>query len=635
MSTFKKFKFTTGNEFTFEGSDYIGYYNVSGNNVFKSRFQQNEKLTKLENINVDIETSEFFDRDPSTKLTFKNSLDDVLFSPNELINKNSINFKIELLYENFKSLFKYTKMQNPKLPFSFTNFIGFSALSATAANPIVNSISGFKVFSTSEDILSASRFNFSFSAFNPLLSSDSLLGKGLKGDLTNNSTYMLVKDSTIFTFDLSSNNTFTFITSTDRVGVFEDLNFDKIISIDANASNDTLYISDSGNNSLFKIDVNSITNRDRNNSRRFLLTNVIGSSGSDETNFNIIDKLSYGNNTVFVYDRGERVVKEYNEDFNLLKVYRNFKIFDNNNFVDLKYDRINEKLYILFDNYKVLVIDGKTFNTLDEYTFDKNIFFDETPKKLLFSKNDSNIYYLITTKNIYKYFVNTKKLNIGKFSTNYNINFTITWEEVNVPPDTWDGATHTSTITGRGSQIWDVNKFTHELKIIDVDILKSDFNEDIFYIVIHNGNKKHKILIMQENNNNISFLINENPNFLKLNEILLSSEFFNNLSYNNLIYKFLFNLNLLANDIGKSLFVKYENDFVVLDSIKTVDINDKNRLGNITNEKDFYVGVNETASVQVFNRTLTNLYNYIESIGNIINLKYKNIRIPPLSTITF
>ena len=140
---------------------------------------------------------------------------------------------------------------------------------------------------------------------------------------------------------------------------------------------------------------------------------------------------------------------------------------------------------------------------------------------------------------------------------------------------------------------------------------------------------------MRENNNNISFLINENPNFLKLSEILLSGEFFNNISYNNLIYKFLFNLNLLTNDIGKTLFVKYENDFVVLDSIKTVDNIDKNRLGNITNEKNFYVGVNETASVQVFNRTLTNLYNYIESIGDIINLKYRNIRIPPLSTITF
>lgn len=622
MSTFKKFKFTTGNEFTFEGINYTGYYNVSGDNVFKSRFQQNEKLTKIENINVDIETTEFYDRDPSTSLILKNSLDDILFSPNELINKNSINFKIELLYENFKSLFKYTKMQNPKLPFSFTNFIGFSA-------------SSFKVFNTAQDVLSASRFNFSFSAFNPLLSTNNFIGKGFKGNVTDDSTFMLIKDSSIFTFDLSSNNTFTFITSTDRVGVFEDLNFDTITSIDTNESNDTLYISDSGNNSLFKIDASSIINRDRNLNRRFLLTNVIGSSGSDQTNFNIIDKLAFGNNSVFVYDRGERIVKEYNEEFNLIKIYRNYKVFDNNNFIDLRYDRVNEKLYILFDNFKVLVVDGKNFDTLDEYTFDKNIFLDETPKKLLFSNNDSNIYYLITTKNVYKYFVNTKKLNIGKFITDYNINFTITWEEVNIPPDTWDGATNTSSITGRGAFVWDVNKFTHDLNVIDVDIIKSDANEDIFYIITHNGNKKHKILIMRENNNNISFLINENPNFLKLSEILLSGEFFNNISYNNLIYKFLFNLNLLTNDIGKTLFVKYENDFVVLDSIKTVDNIDKNRLGNITNEKDFYVGVNETASVQVFNRTLTNLYNYIESIGDIINLKYRNIRIPPLSTITF
>jgi hypothetical protein len=636
MSTFKKFKFTTGNEFTFEGSNYTGYYNISGNQAFKSRFLQNEKLTIVDNLNTDIEMTEFYDRDPSTNLILKNKLDDVLFSPNEIINKNSINFKIELLYDNFKSLFRYTKIQNPKLPFSFTNFISFSSLSATAAAPIVNPISGFNVFSTSIDILSVSQFNFSFSGFNPLLSSINFITKGLKGDFTDDSTFMFIKDTTIFTFDLgSNNNTFSFINSTNRVGVFEDLTFDKIVSVDKNTLNDTLFISDSGNNSLFKIDVGSITNRDRNNSRRYFLTNVIGSSGTDQTNFNIIDKLTYGNNTIFVYDRGDKIIKEYNEEFNLLKVYRNFKIFNNNNFVDLKYDKVNEKLYVLFDNFKVLVIDGQNFNTLDEYTFDKNIFINETPKKLLFSNNDSNIFYLITTKNIYKYFVNTKKFNIGKFNTDYNINFTITWEEVNVPPDTWDAATNTASITGRGSQIWDINKFTHDLNIVDVEIIKSDLNEDIFYITTHNGNKKHKILIMKENNNNISFLINENPNFLKFNEILLSNEFFNNISYNNMIYKFLFNLNLLTNDIGKSIFVKYQNDFVVLDSIVTIDNIDKNRLGNITNEKDFYVGVNETASVKVFNRTLTNLYNYIESIGDILNLKYRNIRIPPLSTITF
>lgn len=633
MSTFKKYKFTNGNEFTFNGINYIGYYNVSGSNVFKTRFNQDNELVKVDNLNTSITTTDFYDRSVSTDLVLNNKLDDILFRPNELINKNSINFKIELLYDNFKSLFKYTKIQNPKVPFDFTKFIAITGTDGTATP---KPLTAFTVASTNTIIASASLFNFSFSTFNPKFSASNIIIKGSLGNLATESTLFNFIDNTIFTFNLSSNNqTFSFINSSTKVGVFEDLEFKKIVSVDTGPLNKTLYISDSGNNSLFKVDVNSITNRDRNNSRRYLLTNVIGSSGTGDTNFNIIDKVTYGNDSVFVYDRGDKIIKEYSEEFNLLKIYKNFKFLNNNNLVDIKYDKVNDKLYALFDNFKILVIDGKNFNTLDEYIFDANIFESETPKKLLFSQNDSNIYYLITTKNVYKYFVNTKKLNIGKFLTDYNINFQITWEEVNIPPDTWSGLTHTSAITGRGSQEWNINNISHEFNIIDCDIINTGSGIDNFYILTHDGNLKHKLLIMEENNNDISFLINDNPNLITLNNLLINDEYFNNISYNNLIYKFLFNLNLLTNEIGRSLFVKYDNDFVILDSIKTVDINDKLIFGNITNEKDFYVGVNETASTKIFNRTLSNLYYYIENISKILNLKYRNIRIPPLSTITF
>jgi hypothetical protein len=98
-----KFKYSIGEEFTFQGKDYIGYFNIVNGIPYVGRDKQEEVLISKKNISSIVEISgDYFDRIKTDDFTSKINLEDVLFEPNEIINKNSINTKIELLYDNFK-----------------------------------------------------------------------------------------------------------------------------------------------------------------------------------------------------------------------------------------------------------------------------------------------------------------------------------------------------------------------------------------------------------------------------------------------------------------------------------------------------------------------------------------------------
>ena len=102
-----------------------------------------------------------------------------------------------------------------------------------------------------------------------------------------------------------------------------------------------------------------------------------------------------------------------------------------------------------------------------------------------------------------------------------------------------------------------------------------------------------------------------------------------------LIYKFLFNLTLLGNEISKKIKVKYENNFLILDTIKIIDSNLKNEVIDIQDDKQFFVGVNETTSTLVFNRVFSKLNDYLKEISKLLKVEVVNTRIPPVSTVTF
>ena len=151
-----RFYYTHGRDFIFEGQPYIGYVNIDENNIpYKGKNEQIFKLNPIENIHNDnIFDNKYFDTTIFTNLDFSFTLDDILFKPNELINKNSINYKLDKLYDNFKKVYNYTTLSDPLIPDNFPAYITLSS-NANTDDPAFGVNTSFQVISTSEQFVSA------------------------------------------------------------------------------------------------------------------------------------------------------------------------------------------------------------------------------------------------------------------------------------------------------------------------------------------------------------------------------------------------------------------------------------------------------------------------------------------------
>ena len=443
----RKFKYTYGDEFTLSGERYIGYYNVDivKGQAYQTRYDTDIKLTSVKNINSEINLSEkYFERTIFTDINITYSLEDLLIKPNEIINKNSLNYKFNLIYDNFVDLYRQTKICDPLLP---TNFNAFAAVSAVG-----DSIE-FEWYSTTTQFICGDRTPGleTLSAFSPdFLSKDLSTASIASKKYPDSYTYIIAASASLFLFNTDINNTsFNLELSTNSIGSLDSLFFGNITSI-ATDDERHLYIIDRSRSSLYKLDINTIVNKDRTGQRQVKLIETIGGTGNFNNNLNDPTYVEYGNGNIFVYSAGDSGIKKYTDSLNFISEYRNEIYFNKNPFKCIAYNPNQNLLYILSENYNVLVLDADTFNKVDEYTFKKNPFdiqipfidFFETAQKLIFSQNNSNIYYLQTNKNIYKYFVSNKNDLIERFTIDYSFGDIPFWNTTMTTFDmtsaTWD-----------------------------------------------------------------------------------------------------------------------------------------------------------------------------------------------------
>ena len=548
----RKFKYTYGDEFTLSGVNFIGYYNVDivKGQAYQTRYNTDIKLTGVGNINSEINLSEkYFERTIFTDIKLMFTLDDLLVKPNEIINKNSLNYKFNLIYDNFVSLYRQTKICDPLLP---TNFNAFAAVSA--------------------------------------------VGDGIEFEWYSTTTQFICGDQT-------PGNITSIATDDDR----------------------HLYIIDRSRSSLYKLDINTIVNKDRTGQRQIKLIETVGGTGNFNNNLNDPTYVEYGNGNIFVYSAGDSGIKKYTESLNFISEYRNEIYFNENPFKCIAYNPNQNLLYILSENYNVLVLDADTFNKVDEYTFKKNPFdiqipfidFFETAQKLIFSQNNSNIYYLQTNKNIYKYFVSTKDELIERFTIDYSFGdipfWNTTYTAFSATEATWSELPN-----------FDKFYFTTGGTIIvpgkdPYDRLLSLTNTKIFEFL--------------ETDDFVSLLNNENPNFYNKSSIALNDEYFNNITLNQSIYKLIYNINLLSANVNKQMFAEFDLDtYLRFQDFNEFDYFDKSVL-NIDDMKQFFVGVNETVNGNTLNRVLTEIYNYQEKFLYFVRTRIQNKRIPSLVTV--
>jgi len=623
----KKVAFTHGGEFRYKGNDYVGYYNYTGGIFYKTKNKQDEVLAIQENISTDIiNSTKFNDRTIFNLLNPTYNIDDLLFKPNELINKNSINFKLNLLYENFKDLYIFANVSNPLIPTEFNKYAMLSAdnnenVSWEWQDTNVRFISGG--LDPSLVKLSAYNEGFTDASGTNILTINSTKIEDEYSLFVSTSAFMYVyqlnRDDTLFDFVLSAT----------AFGVDDQLDFREVTSITADKENDILYINDKGLKQVLKTDVKTIVNKDRTGVRKIKLLETIGGEGTEDTNFNGNSYIEYGNKNIFVYDEVDNCIKKFSDDFVYKIKYANKKFFTENKFVSMTYNKTFDLIYVVTETYQILVLNANNFNEVDQYTFGKNPFefnipligFFEKPRKIVFSENNSNIYYLQTTKNVYKYFVNTQNQSIERFTID------ITFDSVNL----WNTIfTEFSAFEVKWDELPDYDKFT--LAANGLEIVGSDTSKDDKIFLWANT----RVFSFTEDNNFISLLNTTRPNFYKKSEIFIEDEYFNNITFNSTIYRHLFNLNLFASNLNKKLLAEFDtiqtDGYLRFREFLELTHDDKETL-DLINQKQFFVGVNETLNGNTLNRVITNLFNYQNKLIEVVKTKRVGERIPLLKTV--
>ena len=88
--------------------------------------------------------------------------------------------------------------------------------------------------------------------------------------------------------------------------------------------------------------------------------------------------------------------------------------------VSLTYYRLYDQLYILTQDFKLIILDNKANPTIIQLDT-KGLVTNEKARKLVFSSTNSDVVYLLSNFNLYKKFVSNIVHNIGAYTFINNI----------------------------------------------------------------------------------------------------------------------------------------------------------------------------------------------------------------------
>lgn len=197
------------------------------------------------------------------------------------------------------------------------------------------------------------------------------------------------------------------------------------LSFDVDESGENIYLCDPPTNKVYKFNLDLSENPAIN----ILLSMGGFGSGLDATKFNSPTQIVYSNNNVYVLDYNNFCIKQYNVDLNWIYTY-NADILDEERPISFDIHPSTQLLYILTQNYKILIFDNLT-NTLFE-TIDLTSMREEglEIEKIVFDEN-GDFFYILTDVNIFKY------TSSGFFITELNLPLasTFTYKSIKKSPN--------------------------------------------------------------------------------------------------------------------------------------------------------------------------------------------------------
>lgn len=565
-----KFSYTTGNAFTLTGTDYTGYFNTLDGVAYAGKISLSTPLSNKSNYLNDVYLSTFyFDRDITETPTLPYSLNEVKFKINEFITADSINEKLRKLNLNNQFLYSRFFIQNSDLPQVYTSTIAITGNSSELQ--YFTDFTGLSTTTTQQTILTT-------------LSNS--VGCEAVFDSSENNYAIFIPTSTSLTILTGSkaNNTVGVATTTTFCSnqVNNVLSFSKITDADLNGN--ILYVADAGNKTIFKFNIEHFYNYDDSLGNDTVLIDLQSST-------NVKNKLALkspryiatSNEHIHVYDNVTRYFKEYDFNFNTTRSAR--LISRKENVLGLSYNKFLDYLLVVTQrNNQIFCNLFQNYNLSLRQSVGIILGSNETILKIKFSQNDSNIFYIITSRFIYKLFVNSPSKLIGIYK-DHNL-------KINNPPGLYTGMAVCPSVNN-----YDINIVSTQDRLV--------FCEDFSF---------YKDVLKETNIDNYSF------NDIQINQ----NEYIQANYLNKELFKIASNIIRLKNQIiGKFLtrFITPNANITYQQSLLTANqellgytyLTDYNFL-KIPTTDNLFVHENEKISYGVINRCINQIYDLQSSI---------------------
>lgn len=502
-----------------------------------------------------------YDRTVTDVFQLPYSLDTILLQPNELAVSQSFNLKIQKLYDNFLYLYGLCNVADFKIPRRYEGWVGYTNLEKQILYLYDDSTTNAVAVLSS--VLFASNQALAF------YSTDSRYEQNL---LFTNGQFISLNGINQRDGDYSPVN---LIQQSSVDPLSGSINFFNITGI-AQYKAEQLFISDATYNNLYSYNLGGAVSDDNIRNRQLFQLNVVGGRGTsqDRIKFNNIGKIAVAGDVVIVEDKGNKTFKVYDRNLNWLNSTITPTLFNAISTINaMVYSEKDNRLYIA-SNTALFLLDISTdynLTSAKSYDFSSILTGNEYFVDIKFANYDKDIFYLLSTKNLYKKWITKPEKNIGMLKNSVFNDDNFRW------------VTTSPGVSGDDVLIYAVSQ----------DLTRS-------YIAVYRDNLSLTTLFKTDN----SLIVYSKQ------DVLIDPEEYNcSWVYNKSIKKMLYNMSLLVNNIGYRFFTDEDNTGTPVFLYRGYN-NFFRYNAPLDTNKHSNVFINENFQAETVNRCFKQIYDY-------------------------
>ena len=502
-----------------------------------------------------------YDRTVTDVFQLPYSLDTILLQPNELAVSQSFNIKIQKLYDNFLYLYGLCNVADFKIPRRYEGWVGYTNLEKQILYLYDDSTTNAVAVLSS--VLFASNQALAF------YSTDSRYEQNL---IFTNGQFISLNGINQRDGDYSPVN---LIQQSSVDPLSGSINFFNITGI-AQYKAEQLFISDATYNNLYSYNLGGAVSDDNIRNRQLFQLNVVGGRGTsqDRIKFNNIGKIAVAGDVVIVEDKGNKTFKVYDRNLNWLNSTITPTLFNAISTINaMVYSEKDNRLYIA-SNTSLFLLDISTdynLTSAKSYDFSSILTGNEYFVDIKFANYDKDIFYLLSTKNLYKKWITKPEKNIGMLKNSVFNDDNFRW------------ITTSPGVSGDDVLIYAVSQ----------DLTRS-------YIAVYRDNLSLTTLFKTDN----PLIVYSKQ------DVLIDPEEYNcSWVYNKSIKKMLYNMSLLVNNIGYRFFTDEDNTGTPVFLYRGYN-NFFRYNAPLDTNKYSNVFINENFQAETINRCFKQIYDY-------------------------